>query len=325
MKIQINMTDTFCDMDRFETKADVLDLIRGFDGIELMAYETEIHEKIPADRVVGLHTRSYNYWYDFWKGDRARCIAELGDEKAVGLYYGGDTPEVILEHYREDIRMAALYGAQYMVFHVSDCTMEEAMRGVYVHSDAEIIDAFCDIINRLFPENWDGPEILLENLWEPGLTFLDPEMTRRLLSGMHCRKKGIMLDTGHLMNTNTALRTPEEATDYIISILERNGELCRWIRGVHLNLSLSGEFVESVRENLPDLSGDYSERYTKMFEYVFKADQHRPYLCSRVEELIERINPEYLTLEFITNDLPEHQSFLRQQIAVLPGLFSERL
>lgn len=321
MKIQINMTDTFGDMDRFASKEEVSELLEGFDGLELMSFENRIHEKIPAERVVGLHTRSFNCWYDFWKGNKERCLAEFGDKEAIEANFGGASPEALLTHYREDIAAARRYGAQYMVFHVSDCTAAEVMSGVYAHTDAEVIDAFCEMINRLFPEDWDGPEILLENLWEPGLTFLDPEMTRRLIEGVHCRKKGIMLDTGHLMNTNPALRTPEEATDYIRRILDRNGALCRWIRGVHLNLSLSGEFVEETRKNLPDLSGSYSERYTKMFEYVFKADQHRPYLCAGVEALIERIAPEYLTFEFITNDRTEHQAFLKAQKAALPGLF----
>ena len=61
-----------------------------------------------------------------------------------------------------------------------------------------------------------------------------------------------------------------------------------------------------------------------MFEYVFKADQHRPYLSGGVEALVERIAPEYLTFEFITNDLQEHRRFLKAQKAALAKLFSGR-
>lgn len=322
MKIQINMTDSFSDMDRFASGEELLELLEDFDGIELMAFEDKGCGKIPADRVTGIHTCSYPFWYDFWTGDRERCLAELGDEETVRAYYGGTSPDALLEHYRRDILSAGRYGAEYMVFHVSDCTILEAMTGRYHHSDAEVIDAFCGILNSLFPADWDGPEILLENLWEPGFTFLDPEMTERLLDGVNCRKKGIMLDTGHLMNTNTALRTPEEATEYVHRQLDRHGALCRWIRGVHLNQSLSGEYVEYVKQHLPELTGSYNERYGKMFEYVFRADQHRPYLCGGVEALVQRIAPEYLTFEFVTNDLEEHRTFLRQQKEALPGLFA---
>ena len=324
MKIQINMTDSFCDMERFSSAEDINELLEGFDGLELMAFEENGHQKIPDGRVTGLHTCSYPYWYDFWTGNMSRCVEEFGDEAAVAGYYGGLSPEFITEHYRRDIRAAERYGAEYMVFHVSDCTVREAMSGSYLHSDAEVIDAFCDILNSLFPEDWDGPEILLENLWEPGLTFLDPEMTRRLLDGVKCRKKGVMLDTGHLMNTNSALRTEEEALEYINRLLDKHGDLCGSIHGMHLNRSLSGEYTESVRRNLPDLSGSYPERWGKMFEYIFRADQHRPFLCRGVEQLVDRIAPEYLTLEFISNSLEEHRALLRQQMAALPGIFKSR-
>ena len=316
MKIQFNMTDSFCDMDRFASAAELEKLLQGFDGLELMAFENRVHEKIPAGRVVGIHTRSYPYWYDFWTGDMARCLEELGDMAMVEAYYGGTTQEAVIEHFREDIASAKHYGAEYMVFHVSDCNILEAMTGRYEHGDEEVIDAFAEILNRIFPEDWDGPEILLENLWEPGLTFLEPEMTLRLLDRVKCRKKGIMLDTGHLMNTNTALRTPEEAVDYINGLLDKHGDLCRWIHGVHLNQSLSGEFVEYTKTHLPELKGDFSERYGKMFEYVFQADQHRPFVCKGVRPLVERIGPKYLTFEFVTNDLEEHKMFLQQQKSI---------
>lgn len=325
MKIQINMTDSFCDMDRFSSSGELAELLDGFDGFELMTFEENGNEKIPADRVTGIHARCRSYWYDFWTGNMERCLKELEDEAAAEAYYGGPTREAVLDSFRKDIRAAERYGAEYIVFHVSDCAAEEAMSGSYFHSDAEVIDAFCEMMNCLFPEDWDGPEILLENLWEPGFTFLDPEMTRRLIDGVKCRKKGVMLDTGHLMNTNTALRTPDEAVEYINRLLDGHGELCDSIHGVHLNQSLSGEFVEQVRKNLPDLTGDYTERSAKMFEYVFRADQHRPFLSDGVEALVERIDPQYLTFEFITGSLEEHRTFLRQQKTVLPSLFSARV
>lgn len=51
-----------------------------------------------------------------------------------------------------------------------------------------------------------------------------PEMTRRLLDQIHYPKKGIMLDTGHLMHTNLELRTEEEAIGYILEKIKAHGE-----------------------------------------------------------------------------------------------------
>ena len=55
-------------------------------------------------------------------------------------------------------------------------------------------------------------DFLMENLWWPGLTMTRPEMTKRLLSQVHYQKKGIMLDTGHLMHMNLELKTQDELT-----------------------------------------------------------------------------------------------------------------
>ncbi|MPN25769.1 hypothetical protein SDC9_173184 [bioreactor metagenome] len=54
-----------------------------------------------------------------------------------------------------------------------------------------------------------------------------------------------------------------------------------------------------------------------MFEYAFSIDRHQPFICAGVRELIERISPDYLTYELITNNLAQHRSFLSEQIRAL--------
>jgi hypothetical protein len=50
-----------------------------------------------------------------------------------------------------------------------------------------------------------------------------------------------------------------------------------------------------------------------MFEHAFKVDLHRPFTCPGVLELIERIAPEYLTFEFITENTSQHKAYLQEQ------------
>ena len=159
--------------------------------------------------------------------------------------------------------------------------------------------------------------LLLENLWEPGLTFTRPEMTARLLNGIRYPNKGIMLDTGHLLHTDLSLRTQKEGVEYIHRRLDEHGELCSCIRGIHLNQSLTGAYMRRVRANPPKLSQDYNEKMGQLFEYVFQADLHKPFVASGVQGLIERIAPDYLTFEFISNDLNQHRTMLRRQRAAL--------
>ena len=159
----------------------------------------------------------------------------------------------------------------------------------------------------------DGPALLLENLWEPGLTMTDPEMTARLLDGVRYANKGIMLDTGHLMHTQPALQNQRQALSYIHTVLDRHGALCKAIRGVHLQQSITGRYMRRIAKNPPELAADYSGRSYQLFEYVFRVDQHKPFTCAGVPELIARIAPEYLTFEFISNDLPQLKRMLHRQ------------
>lgn len=51
-----------------------------------------------------------------------------------------------------------------------------------------------------------------------------------------------------------------------------------------------------------------------MFSHAYAVDRHRPFAAPGVRELImERIAPEFLTFEFITDDNAQHAAFLREQ------------
>ncbi len=313
MKTQINMTTSFTDMDRFPDRAAFLDLIEGFDGVELMCYEPDERQIIPKERVIGLHMVCPPWWVDFWNGDLETCRRVMDSDENIAAAFGGMEPEALLAHYRRDLENAREYGAEYLVFHVSDSDAEETITNRYRHTDAEVIDAACSLLNALLPADGSGPALLLENLWEPGLRFTDPEMTARLLDGVRYPNKGIMLDTGHLMHTNPKLRTQKEYLAYIHEMLDLHGSLCGAIRGVHLNQSLTGALLRRYMRNPPEMKPTYPERNWQVFEYVFQIDRHRPFTCDGVKELIERIAPEYLTYEFISNDEKEHRRMLRAQ------------
>lgn len=313
MKIQFNLTTSPCDLERFPSRAEFLALLEGFDGVELMVCGEDERSLVRPEDVVGLHMSSFYFWLDFWKGDRARCMEEFGTPEAAHAFYGGTDRQALIDRFRADLANAKKYGAEYMVYHIADSSSLETLTGRYAHTDEEVIDAACDLINEALPADTDGPLLLLENLWEPGLTFTRPEMTERLLRGVRYPRTGIMLDTGHLMHTNLSLRSQKEALAYIHRCLDEHGDLCKHIHGIHLNQSLTGAYMRRVRRNPPQLSDDYNTRMGQLFEYVFQADQHKPFTCPGVGELIERIAPEYLTFEFISNDLAQHKTMLRRQ------------
>lgn len=313
MKTQFNLTTSACDLDRFESRAALERLLDGFDGVELMCFEDDARGILPPGRVTGLHMNCLTYWLDFWRGDLDACARELGSVENVRAVYGGDTREALLARYRRDLENAKKYGAQYVVFHIADAGIEETLTGRSRHSDEEVIDASCELLNTLFDGMTDGPALLMENLWHAGLKMTRPELTARLLEGVRYENRGIMLDTGHLMHTEPGLKNQSQALEYIHAQLDRHGALCRHIRGVHLNQSLTGGYMRRVAKNPPPLAPDWAGRSYQLFEYIFRVDQHKPFTCAGVRELIERIAPEYLTFEFISNDLSQHRRMLRRQ------------
>ncbi len=321
MKTQINITTSSGDLDRYVSDKDLISVLDrfGLDGVEMMYCGEDEEKIIPAEKVIGLHMSCPYAWLDFWNGDMKRCLKEFDTLENVYTFYGGRDRQALIEHFCKDVEIAKRYQAEYMVFHVSDTLSLESMTGRYHHTDEEVIDAACELINAVLEKSLTNytPLLLLENLWEPGLTFTRPEMTKRLLDGIKYPNKGIMLDTGHLLHTNLKLRTQEEAVAYIHECLDRHGDLCQYIRGIHLNQSLTGIYMEEVHKNPPTLSDDYWKRMETVYTYVFKADQHKPFTCAGVKKLIERIHPDYLTYEFISENREAHMEMLKAQVAAL--------
>lgn len=317
MKRTFNLTTSAEDLDRLRSPQDLMDLLEGFDGLELMVLDEDDRGLIPPGKVLGLHMICLPYWLDFWRQDRAALLAEFGDWEACRAYYGGDDPTLLVEGVRKDLARALHYGAEYMVYHIAHASIAESITGKYRHNDEEVIDASCKILNEALGEDDRGVTLLLENLWAPGLTFTRPEMTRRLMEGIRYPNKGIMLDTGHLMHTDTSLRSQEEAIAYIHRMLDDHGELAAWVKGMHLNQSLTGAYHQSVMDAPPPLAGDYAARYGQLFAHIFKVDTHQPFTNPAVAGLVQRIGPDYLTFEMISSDNGQLKKMLDTQAAAL--------
>lgn len=320
MKTTINITATDQDLDRFTDLEDLRQFYRGkdIDGLELMLCGSErVPEKICADDIFGIHLGYYPSWMDLWRGDLDGLAKEYGDRAAWEAFYGGSTRECILASWRRELELAHRIGAQYVVFHVSECTLEECLTYKPRYTDREVCAAAAEMINALMDGTPYRFAFLVENLWWSGLNLKDPEVTRELMDSIHYPGKGIMLDTGHLLSTNTALRTQEEGVGYIHSVLDDMGDLCRYIRGIHLHQSLSGEYVESVVGDPPALRGTYWERLSQVYSHILKIDRHKPFTAPGVAELIRRIDPDFLTYELISRSREEHEAMLTEQLRAI--------
>lgn len=313
MKISFNMTTNEDDTSRYASSADLASDLAGFDGVELMCCGADERRIVEPSQVVGVHLGYYPTWLDLWRGDRDALVAEFGSLACAERHYGGLEPGLIVDRFREELRVAHAYGAEYVVFHVSEAHAAELFTCDFKHGDEEVADAAAEVLNEVFADEDGSMALLMENLWQPGLRLLDPAATQRLLERVEYPNKGIMLDTGHLLHTNYALRDQAEGLAYINRLLDRHAGLCRFVRGMHLQQSITGELGQAAIDNPPDLQLDYDELMGRVFEFSFEIDRHQPFTVAGVDELVGSLPLEWLTLELISRSRAEHARLIDMQ------------
>ena len=145
-------------------------------------------------------------------------------------------------------------------------------------------------------------DFLVENQWWPGFTFTEPEKTEYLLSGIKYPRVGIMLDTGHLMNANWSIRSQGDGIRYILSMIEKHGELAKRIYGVHLHQSVSGAYCRKTVGAMPaDFPKEYFSAFGYSYSHIQSIDRHRPWTDPQCVRIIDRAEPKYLTHEISTS------------------------
>lgn len=286
------------------------------DGVEAI----RCGERSPAlqnEDIKGVHLVFWSDWVDFWRGNKKALLQKFGTMEAAEGYYGCSTPEGLLDAFRADLAYAQEVGAEYVVFHVSDVSPEETLRYSRFHTDEEVIDASAELLNILF----DGKEypfmLLMENLWWPGFTMTDPRMTERLLSKVAYKNTGILLDTGHLFGASPSCRDTGACIAFAKKMIENHGSLAACIRGMHLHGTATGHVVSRLMQTPPALAPDFAGRFQQAYEWVLQIDPHCPLTHPDVSRLVERISPEYLTLELAGCGLSSRRAAIEAQLHAL--------
>lgn len=274
---------------------------------------------VPRACRIGYHLTFWPDWVDFWNGDRAALTAKFGGEAAWRSFYGGpEGRETLLRGFRADLDRAVAWGAEYVVFHVSDVSIEEGYTYRWLHSDRQVLEAAAQCIQGMLEGRTGDFAFLVENQWWPGFSFTAPEETKWLLDAIPWEKKGIMLDTGHLMNSNVKLQNQEEGAAWILSCLDRHGDLARYVKGLHLHQSVSGAYVRAHTGALPgDLPQDYIQRFCESYQHILQIDTHSPWTSPAVRRVVDRVGPEWLVHELSCTGRADREEKVRTQRAAL--------
>lgn len=266
------------------------------DGIEA------IWGGVPCDQqnslpIVGWHLGFYCDWLDFWLQDEEALLKKFGDLKTIEAFYGGLKREALIEFFESDLERAAKSGAEYVVFHVSDVSIEEGYTYEWLHTHEQVIVESVNLINRLLDGKDYKFKFLMENLHWAGLTFEHAEHTKMLIDGVNYSKKGLLLDTGHLFCTNTDIKNEAEGIDYTLKKMREHEDLLEYIEAIHLHKSISGNYVKNNTGYLPNLPKDYFDRFAVGYSHILKIDRHQPFYNQRVREILEFVKPSYLVHE----------------------------
>ncbi len=118
----------------------------------------------------------------------------------------------------------------------------------------------------------------------------DPELVRYFIENIEYEHKGLMLDTGHLLNTNLDINTEEEGIDYLIETVKNLGDMKDYIKGIHLSKSLSGKYVKNQIEKYKKIEIDSNKANNEIIYHILKIDEHKPFTSNKINNLIEMIN-----------------------------------
>lgn len=289
------------------------------DGFELIQYVPWDNSMMPKEFIKGFHMKFFPVWLDFWKEDMEEVLSQFKSIDVVENYYGGLSKKAIVDYYKNELKLAKEIGAQYVVFHVGHVQVEHTYNYKFTYSDKEVIEATIELVNEIFEDKDDDISLLFENLWWPGLTMLDNEVINTLMNGVKYKNKGVMLDTSHLLNTNIYLKNEVEAIEYLYETIEKLGRLKNYIKGIHLNFSLSGEYVlDTINNSNKSIKNlDFNALYIKTFDHIGKIDEHKPFLGKGIKEFVEFINPEYLIYEFLSESFKDINDWIYKQNEVL--------
>lgn len=267
------------------------------DGIENLVYGTEPAPHPAAGLTLGCHLAYWPDWMDFYLGKKDFYEKDFPTKQSLMDTFGGITVEDWIEKIRRNIRAALAEKPAYLVWHVADCSVEEIWTRRFRYSSREVLKAAAEVYSAVADEVPQTVQVLFENIFWPGLYTLEPEDVDYFFSCLPGKNVGIMLDTGHLMNTNWGIRTETDGADYVCSIVNRLGSMKDLIKGIHLSCSISGNYQRThvgppPAEITPEIIG----------HHIISIDQHRPFTTDAAKRIVDTVEPEFLTHELFGPD-----------------------
>lgn len=285
-----------------------------FDGFEIIKFDLEKDSSKLKDKIIGYHMRFFPMWLDIYLG-KYNMIKEKFSDKMDRFYWcGGDTKEDVITYYKKDLQRAKELGVEYVVFHACYVDDDGSLTYQFPYTDKEVLEVVVSLINDVFKDEDFQFTLLLENLWWAGLKLNSKSEMELLLEKIEYKNTGFILDTSHMLNTNFNLKNLDEGIDYIIENIDKMEELKKYIYGVHLSWSLSGDYVSKMIEKHRKSQEEREKAKKKIYEYVGQIDYHYPFEDNRIMKVLNKLSLKWLVYEFLYyNDEELEEKVIKQE------------
>ena len=284
----------------------------GFDGYELIKFFDGDNSSLKK-YIKGYHMRFFPSWMELYLEDFNSLYDELKDEKYFKSLCGGHSKKELIEYYKRELKIAKELEVEYVVFHACNVKVTEAMTYDFKYSDKKVLDAVISIINEIFEDGEYDFKLLFENLWWSGLRLTNKEEIEYLLNGVKYKNVGFILDTGHMINNNRDIKNSKEGIKYIKKNIENIGEYKNLIYGMHLNYSLSGEYVNRAIKENKEKNLSIEEIMSNVYQHVGSIDYHDPFEDKEIIDVINSLPIKYLVFELIGDTREELENKIQRQ------------
>ena len=307
----LNMAD-FCSNKELEKDMQQFSKKYGFDGFELIKFFDGDNSSL-KEYIKGYHMRFFPSWMELYLEDFTSLYDELKDDKYFKSLCGGHSKKELIEYYKRELKIAKELEVEYVVFHACNVKVTEAMTYDFKYSDKEVLNAVISIINKIFEDGEYDFKLLFENLWWSGLRLTNKEEIEYLLNGVKYKNVGFILDTGHMINNNRDIKNSKEGIEYIKKNIDNIGEYKNLIYGMHLNYSLSGEYVNRAIKENKEKNLSIEDIMNNVYQYVGSIDYHDPFEDKEILDVINSLPIEYLVFELIGDTREELEDKIQRQ------------
>jgi len=281
-------------------------------NINLLCFMQRLTEPLKK-YIKGYHMRFFPSWMELYLEDFNSLYDELKDEKYFKSLCGGHSKKELIEYYKRELKIAKELEVEYVVFHACNVKVTEAMTYDFKYSDKEVLNVVISIINEIFEDGEYDFKLLFENLWWSGLRLTNKEEIEYLLNGVKYKNVGFILDTGHMINNNRDIKNSKEGIEYIKKNIENIGEYKNLIYGMHLNYSLSGEYVNRAIKENKEKNLSIEDIMNNVYQHVGSIDYHDPFEDKEILDVINSLPIEYLVFELIGDTREELEDKIQRQ------------